>query len=453
MMAPTEVTTSHTHLRILFVRHSRVYIEHGYQIHRVRRRTRAPPESPSVVWEFLPMLLLLWFVLLIPPSDLSRAAKLDLLLLLPILTARLARRRAALSQAGRHCQSPIDFDEFRPRLESSSSASSEHPHDSAAGGPQHTAALFGAASIDWAFGDVACAPFMLDEDDLVASEEDDLTASDCSAESDDSESSATELDSDADELDMSKIEASQSKCGAYWATDGEGARVGVFKPADEECGEPDGIGFVPVGEPSTHRAGVVVGDAWKKEIAAYRLDHGHVAGVPRTRPYSFAAPGGSFRTGSLQDFVPNTGSSEDFGPAAFDELSVQAIALLDLRLFNLDRHQGNMLVSARQPLVSTGKRLVPIDHGLSLPSWDALGEACFEWMDWEQVSILCASVPSSKVRAFAPLVYGFSRCPRWSLHITTQSVSERFHIGDSVVCRVIILLVERGDIRAVAKLH
>ena len=40
---------------------------------------------------------------------------------------------------------------------------------------------------------------------------------------------------------------------------------------------------------------------------------------------------------------PKPNPNQDFGPVAFSTLAVQRIALLDIRLFNLDRHGGNML--------------------------------------------------------------------------------------------------------------
>lgn len=60
--------------------------------------------------------------------------------------------------------------------------------------------------------------------------------------------------------------------------------------------------------------------------------------------------------GAIQAFVPSEGSSEEFGmPRKVEDADrflsverVQAIACLDLRCFNTDRHEGNLLV-AKEP--------------------------------------------------------------------------------------------------------
>ena len=69
----------------------------------------------------------------------------------------------------------------------------------------------------------------------------------------------------------------------------------------------------------------------------------------------------------------------------------------DLRLFNTDRHAGNMLV--RRPRSSPSLQrmdgaalldmhqyeLVPIDHGFALP--EALEPPYFEWQHWPQAML------------------------------------------------------------------
>ena len=74
---------------------------------------------------------------------------------------------------------------------------------------------------------------------------------------------------------------------------------------------------------------------------------------------------------------------------------VHAIALLDLRLCNTDRHGGNILLGSDSSENSeceddciseaaANARLVPIDHGYALPAYPELGEMWFEWMMWPQ---------------------------------------------------------------------
>lgn len=77
---------------------------------------------------------------------------------------------------------------------------------------------------------------------------------------------------------------------------------------------------------------------------------------------------------------------------------VQRIGILDIRLFNTDRHAGNMLVRRPRSPASGGSaakldgsmlldrqayELIPIDHGFALP--EALEPPYFEWQHWPQV--------------------------------------------------------------------
>ena len=50
------------------------------------------------------------------------------------------------------------------------------------------------------------------------------------------------------------------------------------------------------------------------------------------------------KVGSLQVYVPGEGSIENFSPNLFETDEVHKIAVLDLRLLNLDRNGGNILV-------------------------------------------------------------------------------------------------------------
>ena len=50
-----------------------------------------------------------------------------------------------------------------------------------------------------------------------------------------------------------------------------------------------------------------------------------------------------FIRGSLQKFVPNAESCEDYGPNLFSTEDVHRIGILDLRILNCDRHTGNLL--------------------------------------------------------------------------------------------------------------
>jgi len=67
------------------------------------------------------------------------------------------------------------------------------------------------------------------------------------------------------------------------------------------------------------------------------------------------------------------------GNSRFSVTDVHNIGILDLRLFNLDRHGENILVVKND---SENFRLIPIDHAYTLP--DKLTDAWFEWLYWPQ---------------------------------------------------------------------
>jgi hypothetical protein len=212
-------------------------------------------------------------------------------------------------------------------------------------------------------------------------------------------------------------------------TEEGGATLAVFKPEDEETGASDGK--VRCGDPNPERAGMVVGGGACRERAAYVLDKqsGHFSGVPPTQLACIASKGlGRPRRGSIQQFCVNDGSVED----RYDllqrasALQAQRIAILDMRIFNTDRHGGNVLCteahdvaapSSNQHLEKVGEddevdegeeveqrpdednadnntntappevKLVPIDHALTLPSWQHLSEAYFDWGMWPQAHL------------------------------------------------------------------
>jgi len=140
-----------------------------------------------------------------------------------------------------------------------------------------------------------------------------------------------------------------------------------------------------------HRDGFESGAEWMREIAAYEIDkaYGGFAKVPTTMEATVSAsvlPNPIRKTntvgGSMQKWVESTCSSEDMGSSRFKTEDVHAIGILDLLLYNCDRHDGNMLVTNAP---TCGKaRLVPIDHGLCLPSFKHLGQAEFAWLYWRQ---------------------------------------------------------------------
>ena len=196
----------------------------------------------------------------------------------------------------------------------------------------------------------------------------------------------------------------------------ESAPVAVFKPTDEEAGSfnnPRGLR----GAEHVMREGFRLGDGAVREMVAYRLDHRGLAGVPKTtvdRLMLRTRTGTRLQeqTGSIQEFVPSQGDVGEyrFDGSEFCERASQRLALLDLRLFNCDRHEGNILVrpqapplpslyppaSADQQAAALPEHehlddklgLVPIDHAFVLPRFGYFREAEFAWRYW-----LAASVP------------------------------------------------------------
>lgn len=197
--------------------------------------------------------------------------------------------------------------------------------------------------------------------------------------------------------------------GTYFLRDASRRVCLVFKPAEEE----------------RECRGGAPGGGMMREFVAYLLDGG-LAGVPPTALVRLAYPATYRATvvegmldfckrGSVQRYVRSECSADDMGASRFLTDDVHRIACLDLRLCNLDRHAGNILVvlprsccvcpsedaplSQSAPLPSdltarmheeqqtSETRLVPIDHGCVLPPLLALDDAHFAWLHWPQASL------------------------------------------------------------------
>eukprot|EP01105_Mastigella_eilhardi_P013681 TRINITY_DN3111_c0_g3_i1.p1 TRINITY_DN3111_c0_g3~~TRINITY_DN3111_c0_g3_i1.p1 ORF type:complete len:420 (+),score=81.04 TRINITY_DN3111_c0_g3_i1:889-2148(+) len=220
--------------------------------------------------------------------------------------------------------------------------------------------------------------------------------------------------------------------GTYLLHSARNMNLAVFKPMAEEPGAP--CNPRPTAKVRTpRRDGFVPGEGALKEVLAFLIDKEHFAGVPPTVLMEMGWPGKPRQLGSVQQFVEHGGMCAwDVGPQGFSADEVHAIALLDLRLCNTDRHGGNILLApasysptaslrairrgeAYQNDEEAGEnededesegesedeyagaedddsprqfrrqvRLVPIDHGYCLPSYPHLGELWFEWMTWPQ---------------------------------------------------------------------
>jgi len=176
--------------------------------------------------------------------------------------------------------------------------------------------------------------------------------------------------------------------GAYLVRDEDGDCLGIFKPTDEEPFAPGNPKLARKQSADSNnaklKAGVRPGEAAVREFAAYLLDRDRAAGVPPTcmaELFHAQFAGGRMKRGSLQQFVPHDHQAWDIGPAQYSVAEVHRIGLLDVRLFNTDRHGGNILVKR---LGARQYRLVPIDHGFVLPDSVDGAELWFEWMTWPQ---------------------------------------------------------------------
>jgi hypothetical protein len=189
--------------------------------------------------------------------------------------------------------------------------------------------------------------------------------------------------------------------GTYFLRDTEGDLLAVFKPSDEEPfaqGNPK-MSKLGAGAPQFSsnnpeiKKGIRPGEAAVRELAAFLLDHGR-AGVPLTAMVELGHPAlKGAKVGSLQQYVPHECGSWDLGPSQYDTRDAHLIGLLDIRIFNVDRHGGNILVQRRTapssaPSASRSKyHLVPIDHGFSMPDSSNGLDLWFEWMTWPQSKV------------------------------------------------------------------
>jgi len=177
--------------------------------------------------------------------------------------------------------------------------------------------------------------------------------------------------------------------GTYFLKNKSGKRIAVFKPIDEEGNTKNNPKRSDDSYDEIVNSGILAGEGAQREVAAYLLDRDHFSEVPLTTMINLSHP--SFRspdeskshriitkTGSLQKYIDNDGAAWDIGPSAFKVQDVHKIGVLDLRIFNNDRHEGNILMVQDKE----GYRLVPIDQGLSLSS--TLDHAWFDWLTWPQ---------------------------------------------------------------------
>lgn len=164
--------------------------------------------------------------------------------------------------------------------------------------------------------------------------------------------------------------------------------LAVFKPKDEEAFAPQNPrGYVGRENSVGLRQGILSTQQATREVAAYVLDHDNFVGVPETtlvhgkHPKFVQVKGKAvWKIGAFQAFVETKDTAGNFAPQIFPVQDVHRIGILDVRIVNLDRNDGNLLVRRTK----TGHSLVPIDHGLSLPDRLEVFTDDIAWMAWPQ---------------------------------------------------------------------
>lgn len=197
--------------------------------------------------------------------------------------------------------------------------------------------------------------------------------------------------------------------GAYYFKNSKGENAAIVKPNDEEPfapNNPKGFTGRALGQPGLKRS-VRVGETGFREVAAYLLDYDNFANVPPTvlvkishpvfnvnegvgstnKKASVGDPRTVSKIASFQQFAPHDFDASDLGTSSFPVSAIHRIGILDIRIFNTDRHAGNLLVRKVTGADQFGNltELIPIDHGLCLP--ECLEDPYFEWIHWPQASI------------------------------------------------------------------
>ncbi|CAD6343431.1 unnamed protein product [Miscanthus lutarioriparius] len=184
-----------------------------------------------------------------------------------------------------------------------------------------------------------------------------------------------------------RLVAAQSGLGGALLLEGSraGEHVAVIKPLDEAA--------TAAGSPANGGGGYESRTVLR-EVAAFLLDHHGFASVEPTALIKISRPATATTVASIQRFVAHEYDAGELGPSRFSVASVHRVGILDVRLLNIDRHAGNILVKnprsfqrAHGGSSSTPPPLdlVPIDHGLCLP--EQLDDPYFEWLHWPQSSL------------------------------------------------------------------
>jgi hypothetical protein len=193
----------------------------------------------------------------------------------------------------------------------------------------------------------------------------------------------------------------QSTGGTYRLFGPNNEPLAMLKPCDEEAFAPQNPrGNVGISGSPSFMKGIYSTTGSSREVAAFLLDHDGFSNVPRTSFTKAKHPNLNnpssdvvWKNGSIQEYVPSAGHAGDYSPNFFSAEAVHRIAILDIRIVNLDRNDGNLLVATQDgtsrssPSAQHKATLIPIDHGSCLP--DAIGATAdsIVWMEWPQARL------------------------------------------------------------------
>jgi hypothetical protein len=164
----------------------------------------------------------------------------------------------------------------------------------------------------------------------------------------------------------------------------------------------DQLNLIKATKAEVNGHGIPAGEATMREVAASLIDHDGFYGVPKTaivKIHHWETLGmkrallkfpkllefeGITKIGSLQEFIENDGSSEDFSPSFFPVDEVHKVGILDLHLMNVDRNEGNILTKKRKEETKCTYDLIPIDHGFCIPKYTQIDGTYWAWLYWPQ---------------------------------------------------------------------
>ncbi len=221
--------------------------------------------------------------------------------------------------------------------------------------------------------------------------------------------------------------------GTYLLRSAQKQFIGVFKPKDEELvasENPRGYnGSITEAraESSKECRGIVPSEGAIREVAAFLIDSNRFHSVPQT---TYVSVSRSFfdqnnatkmssqpqsgltaalhkqhndKIGSFQEYIESDDTAGDLSSSLFAVREVHKIAILDIRILNVDRNESKILDNCSQSVPNTRSyqslslsrssscdnrptlQLIHIDHSRSLPDQIELAWDSWCWLEWSQL--------------------------------------------------------------------